>query len=152
MPRASAATPPEDDGEGKPQHADVRDARHEDEDLEGHGRRENGRHEHGKEAIAPECGQRAIDAWTTEALPDERFPSLAAKVEDDQAPSQRPKRGADDKKRHQRLLARHHQDDHDVRDFRKREKGRIDECDKEQAGHAERERGGSDPGGESPIE
>ena len=109
------------------------------------------RHQHGKDAVAPECGQRAIDAWTTEALPDERFASLAAKVEDDQAPSQRPERGADDvEEASARLLARHHQDDHDVRDFRKREKGRIEECDKEQAGHAERERGGSDPGGESP--
>jgi hypothetical protein len=91
------ATPPEDDGEGKPQHADVRDARHEDEDLEGHGRRENDGYEHGKRGhSAASAASVRFDAWTTEALPGRTLPLPCAKVEDDQAPSQRPKRGADD--------------------------------------------------------
>src|SRR5262245_58925736 len=52
--REVSAAPAEDDGEGEPQYADVRDAGQEDKDLERHGRRKNRRHKHGEKTVPPE--------------------------------------------------------------------------------------------------
>jgi len=120
--------------------ADLRDSGREDEDLERHRRREQRGHQNGEYSVLSERPHGAIDSARMEPLSEERFAALPA----DPVQCATPCNGAEGRHgsvvQHSLPVLEREPDDQQIADFGKRQEGRVQKSDQEEAGATQRDR------------
>ena len=126
---------------------DLEDSGGENEDFEGHGRRQNGRDGRGQKPVALDP-LTSLTGASTSALAKPDFPSLPRDVIKNNAAGNRAKRGHECVPGHAGRVLNGKMDDEQVVQDGEREDGRVEKADEKKPEASERGDRASEPGGE----